>query len=218
MQTVIAPASAEVSGNRRLIILRAVLTPERSVKWMQHEVDDQCVSSKVRILQRFAQPGHCHDFFVSHCLVDRFPVSGFAVFFLIQTSILRFVQTVAPVGDEAVRQDAAVITAVAIIIGASERSEDRLQRFRSKRGNSFCQPGKIRDPEHSDDAVAPRLSGQPVDQVADIARLHRAHELIESFRAAAAAHVENRVHIPAPGVESRIAAFHIAAHRREADG
>src|SRR4029450_4813204 len=35
VKTVVTPAGAEVSGNRRLRVLRAVLTPKRSVERMQ---------------------------------------------------------------------------------------------------------------------------------------------------------------------------------------
>src|SRR5262245_64484705 len=57
MKTVVAPAGAEVSRNGSLGILRAVLTPKRSVERMQQKIDDQRVGSGFGILERFGQCG-----------------------------------------------------------------------------------------------------------------------------------------------------------------
>ncbi len=116
------------------------------------------------MLQGFAQPGYGCNFFVAHSLSDRFFVSGFTVFLFIQTAKIRFVQTIAPMSDKAMRQDAAVVAAVAIIVGAGERRKNCFQRLRAESGHSFCQTREIRNAEHANDAVAPGLRCQPVDQ------------------------------------------------------
>src|SRR5262249_56724638 len=94
MKTVVAPASAEVSRNVSFSILRAVFTPKRSVERMQQEIDDQRVSSGFGILQRFAQPGYRHDFFIAHRLSDGVFISDFAMRFFVQAPIVRPVQAV----------------------------------------------------------------------------------------------------------------------------
>src|SRR5438128_648264 len=134
MKTIVTPAGAEVSGNRRLCVLRAVLTPERSVERMQQEIDDQRVGSYFWILQRFAQPGHRHELFIAHRLGDRFFISGFAVRFFVQAAIVGAVQAIAPMADESMRQNPAVITTVAVIVGTGERGENRFQWLRTQGG------------------------------------------------------------------------------------
>ena len=125
MQTVIAPASAQISGNGRLVILRAVLTPEWAVKRMQHEVDDQCVGPRVRILQSFAQPRLRYDIFVAHGLGNGVFVGCFAMRFFVEAAIVGAVQAVAPVADETMGEDAAMVAAMAIVVGAGERRKNR---------------------------------------------------------------------------------------------
>src|SRR4029077_8709211 len=49
METVVAPAGAEVSRDGSLRVLGAVLTPKRSVERMQQEIDDQRISSRLWI-------------------------------------------------------------------------------------------------------------------------------------------------------------------------
>ena len=106
---------------------------------------------------------------------------------------------------------------MAVIVGAGERCENRFQWLGSKRGYRFGEPREVRDAEHADVAGAPGLRRQPIDEVADVLHLERSHELIEASGFAAAAYIENRVNVTAARKKSRVAAFHVAAHRREAD-
>src|SRR5690242_10164550 len=110
-----------------------------------------------------------------------------------------------------------MVTAVAIIISAGERRENRFERARSKRGYRFSEAREIRHTEHADGASAPGLHSKPVDEITHIAYFLRAHQLIEPLGAAGAAHVKNCMNIAAPREKSRVAAFHVAAHGREAD-
>ena len=110
-----------------------------------------------------------------------------------------------------------MITAVAIIISAGERRENRFERAWSKRGYRFGQACKIRHTEHADGAGAPGLHSKPVDEITDIAHFLRTHQLVKAFGASTAAHVKNGMDIAASREESRVAAFHVAAHGREAD-
>ena len=110
-----------------------------------------------------------------------------------------------------------MVATVAVIVGAGERRENRLQRFRAGGGDRFGKPGKIGDAEHADVAVAPGLRRQPIDEIANVLHFERPHELVEASGFAAAAHIEDRVNVTAAREESRVAAFHVAAHRREAD-
>src|SRR5258706_5459456 len=121
MQAIIAPACAEVGGDRRLVIVRAMFAPERAVEWMQNKVDNQRVGAGVGILQRFVQSWLRDDLLVAQGLSDGGFVCRFTVLFFVQAAIVRTVQTVAPVADEAVRQDPTVITAMTIVVGAGKR-------------------------------------------------------------------------------------------------
>jgi hypothetical protein len=125
MKTVVAPASAEVSRNVSFSILRAVLTPKRSVERMQQEIDDQRVGSGFGILQRFAQPGYRHDLLIAHRLSDGVFIGDFAMRFFVQAPIVRPVQAVPPVCDKAMGQNSAVITTMAVIVSAGEGRKDR---------------------------------------------------------------------------------------------
>src|SRR5262245_39919317 len=155
MQSVVAPASAEVGGNGCFFILRAMLTPERSVERMQYKINDQGIGSCVGVLQCFAESGLRGNLLVAQCERDGFPIRGFAMLLFVKASVVRFVQAIAPVTDEAVRQNASVVAAMAIIVGAGEGGEDRLQWFRSERCDRFSQPGKVGDAKHADQAIAP---------------------------------------------------------------
>ena len=134
----------------------------------------------------------------------------------VQATVIGSMQAVAPVCKESVRENAAVVAAVAVIVGAGERCKNRLEWLRTERGHGFGKPGEVGNAEHADGAVAPGLGRQPVDQVADVANFERAHELIKAPGVAAAAHVEDRVDVPAARKEHRVAAFHVTAYWREA--
>src|SRR5262245_13474485 len=125
METVAAPAGAEGGWNGGLGILRAVLTPKRSVERMQQKIDDQRVRSDFGILQRFAQCGYRIDLLVAHRLSDSVFISDFAVRFFVQAPIIWPVQAVPPVSDKAMGKNPAVVAAMAVIIGAGEGRKDR---------------------------------------------------------------------------------------------
>src|SRR5919108_2121590 len=127
-------------------------------------------------------------------------------------------KAVAPVSEETVRENTTVVRAVTVIVGTSEWSENRLQRLRVKRSHRLGKPGKVRNAEHSYIASTPRLRAQPIDKIADVSDFKRPHKLIEAFGLPSAPNIENGVHVPAPGEEGRVAALHIAAHWREANG
>src|SRR5574341_671162 len=157
MQAVIAPASAEVGGNRGLFILRAMLAPEGTVERMQQKINDQRVGSRVRALQSLSQPRLHHNLFVAHGLSDGVLVGGFAMLFFVEAAIVGPVQAVAPMADKAMREYAAVVTAMAIVVGAGKGRENRLQRLRSGRRHRLGEPGEIRDAEHTHSAIATGL-------------------------------------------------------------
>jgi hypothetical protein len=75
--------------------------------------------------------------------------------FFVQAAVVRSVQAVPPVSDKAMRQNPAVITTVAVIVGAGKRGEDRFQWLWSLGGYRFGEPCEIRDAEHADVAGAP---------------------------------------------------------------
>src|ERR1044071_6580573 len=175
MQTVVAPAGTKVGGNLGLLVVGAVLAPERAVERMQDKIYDQRVGADVGILQCLAQGRYEADFLISKRARDRFLVRRFAVFFFEQASIARLMETVAPVADEAMRENAAVVTTMAIVVGAGEGRKDRFELRRCARGDGFCQTGEIGDTEHADRAVAPRLNCKPIDQIASFADFLRPH-------------------------------------------
>src|SRR5262245_7585093 len=218
METVVAPAGAEVGWNGGLGILRAMLTPKRSVERVQQKIDDQRVGSRFRILQRFAQCGYRVDLLVAHRLSDSVFISDLAMRFFVQAPIVRPVQAVPPVGDKAVGKNPAVVATVTVIIGAGEGRKDRSQRLRAHSCDCLGEPSIVRDAEHADITRAPWLRRQPVDQATYVLYLEGPHQLVVSSGFAAPPNIENRVNVTAAGIKSRVAALHITAHGREADG
>src|SRR5215467_2607269 len=114
------------------------------------------------------------------------------------------------------RENAAMIAAMAVVIGAGKGGKDCFQRLWAECRDSFGEPGEVGDSEHANVAGAPRLYRQPIDEITDILNFEGPHELIEALGFAAAADIENRMHVAAADKERRITAFHVAAHRREA--
>src|SRR6185436_19636835 len=103
VQTVVAPACAEIRGNRRFFILRAVLAPERPVERVQHEIDDQRVGSDIGILQGFTSYRLRDNFLIAQRKRDSFLIRGFTMLLFVETAILWTMKTIAPVTDKAVR-------------------------------------------------------------------------------------------------------------------
>ena len=68
------------------------------------------------------------------------------MFLFVKASIVRFVQAVAPVTDETMRQDPAMVAAMPVIVGAGERREDRLEWLGSERGDRFGEAREVKTP------------------------------------------------------------------------
>ena len=80
-----------------------MLAPERPVKRVQHEIDDQRVGTDIGVLQSFTQYRLRDNFLIAQRKRDSFLISCFTVLLFIQTAIIRPMQAVAPVTDKAVR-------------------------------------------------------------------------------------------------------------------
>ena len=77
---------------------------------------------------------------------------------------------VVPGGDETHRENAAVISLVAVLIRASFPRHDRFQRGRIEPGNFPLERRVIRNAECADAARAPRLARDPLDAVVGVER------------------------------------------------
>src|SRR5262249_33789508 len=128
---------------------------KRSVERMQQEINDQCVGSGFRVLQRFAQSGYSHDLLVAHRLSDAVCISDCAVRFFIQAPIMRPMQAVPPVRDKAMGQNPAMITTMAVIVSAGKWGKNRFQWLWAYGGYRFGEPCEIRDAEHAHVPRAP---------------------------------------------------------------
>ena len=190
-----APVADAVHRHLDLVPLRALLPPLVGVEVLAHVLPQDVVVERIRVVAARAP--------------EQVVCRG----------------AVGPLRDEAHREDAAVVSLVAVLVRPALPGHDGLERRRLQVGEPVLERRMVRDAERAHVAVAPRLPGDPLDAVVGVEPFLVRAGVRPAGRLAGAAGVDAQQRIAARAPPQRVGslpvhvrvAFLLAVVRRDPD-